>query len=147
MIWKPHVTVAAVIEQDGRFLLVEEHTDEGLRFNQPAGHLEEGESLLAAVVRETLEESAHHFQPTALIGIYLWPHPHKDLTYLRVAFTGTVTGFDPQRPLDHGIVRALWQDAAELPAERLRSPLVAQCIADYQAGRRYPLDMLRDIAG
>ena len=89
MIWTPHTTVAAVIEQDGKFLLVEEETAEGIRFNQPAGHLEEGESLFAAVIRETYEETAHHFEPQHLLGVYHWRHPTKDLTYLRFAFTGT----------------------------------------------------------
>ena len=92
MIWKPNVTVAAVIERDGKFLLVEEETESGLAFNQPAGHLEAGESLLDAVVRETMEETAYPFRPTALVGIYQWRHPVKDLTYLRFAFSGELQG-------------------------------------------------------
>ena len=114
MIWTPHTTVAAVIEQDGKFLLVEEETAEGIRFNQPAGHLEEGESLFAAVIRETYEETAHHFEPQHLLGVYHWRHPTKDLTYLRFAFTGNVTGFDPDQKLDDGIIRAVWMTLDEI---------------------------------
>lgn len=146
-IWKPHVVVAAVIEQDGRFLLVEEHTDDGLRFNQPAGHLEFGESLLDAVRRETFEETSHHFEPTALLGIYRWTAPAPPLrTYLRFAFTGVITGFDPTAPLDTGILRAVWLTPGEISELRARhrSPLLQRCIDDYQAGRRFPLDLLAD---
>jgi len=148
-IWKPHVVVAAVIEQDGKFLLVEEHTDDGIKFNQPAGHLEEGESLLDAVRREAFEETAHHFEPEALLGIYRWRHPNKPLrTYLRFAFTGQITGFDPTSALDEGILRAVWMSADEIAAtrHRHRSPLLQQCVADYLAGRRYSLDVLTDFA-
>ena len=108
MIWKPNVTVAAVIERDGKFLLVEEETESGLAFNQPAGHLEAGESLLDAVVRETMEETAYPFRPTALVGIYQWRHPVKDLTYLRFAFSGELQGEALPRALDEGIVAARW---------------------------------------
>src|SRR5262245_16394765 len=104
MVWKPNVTVAAVIEHAGSFLLIEEETERGRLFNQPAGHLEPGESLLEAVVRETLEESAHSFRPTALVGVYQWHQASADTTYLRFAFTGEVTGHDPARALDTGIV-------------------------------------------
>jgi 8-oxo-dGTP pyrophosphatase MutT (NUDIX family) len=144
MIWKPNVTVAAVVARDGKFLLVEEETDEGLAFNQPAGHLERGESLVAAVIRETREESAYDFQPTHLVGIYHWQHPSKDLTYLRFAFAGELRGFDPDRRLDTGIVAARWLDFDEVVAvqERHRSPLVRRCIDDLRAGRRYPLESL-----
>jgi len=143
--WKPNVTVAAVIENDGRFLLVEEETPEGLRVNQPAGHLDEGESLIAACVRETLEESAWHFTPTALVGIYLWPRPQGDITYLRFAFCGELGAHDAGRILDTGILRALWLTPAEIEAahSRHRSPLIMQCLADYLAGRRYSLELLR----
>jgi ADP-ribose pyrophosphatase YjhB (NUDIX family) len=144
-IWKPHVVVAAVIEEDGKFLLVEEETNEGLRFNQPAGHLEDGESLLDAVRREVFEETAHHFEPQALLGIYRWRHP-RGHTYMRFAFTGTVTGFDPTARLDEGILRAVWMTPREIAAQaaRHRSPLLAKCLDDYLAGREYPLDMLID---
>ena len=146
-IWKPSVTVAAVIERDGRFLLIEEETGDGLRFNQPAGHLDPDESLLQAVVRETLEESAHDFTPTALVGMYLArfvsPKTGEDVTYLRVTFAGTV-GAQHDRPLDDGIVRALWMTYEELVAcrARHRSDLVLQCVDDYRRGQRAPLELL-----
>jgi 8-oxo-dGTP pyrophosphatase MutT (NUDIX family) len=144
MIWKPNVTVAAVVARDGKFLLVEEETDEGLAFNQPAGHLERGESLVTAVIRETREETAYDFQPTHLVGIYHWQHPSKDLTYLRFAFAGELRGFDPDRRLDTGIIAARWLSFDEVVAvqERHRSPLVRRCIDDLRAGRRYPLESL-----
>lgn len=146
--WKPNVTVAAVIEQGGRFLLVEEETSEGLRFNQPAGHLEEGESLIEAAVRETLEETAHRFVPESLVGIYQWPRPDGTVTYLRFAFAGRLTGHEPGRPLDAGIHRAVWMSVAEVQASqaRHRSPLILQCMEDYLEGRRYPLELLRHYA-
>lgn len=141
--WKPNVTVAAVVERNGGFLLVEEQTADGLRYNQPAGHLEEGESLLDAVIRETLEESARHFTPTALVGIYQYRKPASPVTYLRFAFTGEVSAPE-DRPLDTGILRALWMPATDIRAcrERHRSPLLMQCVEDYIAGRRYPLQLL-----
>lgn len=144
-IWKPNVTVAAVVEQDGRFLLVEEETAEGLRFNQPAGHLDEGESLVAACTREALEETAYAFAPTALVGVYQWPRPQGDITYLRFAFSGKVGARETARQLDTGILRAVWMTPAEIAAcaERHRSPLVLQCVQDYLAGRRFPLDLIR----
>lgn len=143
-IWKPNVVVAAIIEENGRFLLVEEETDDGLRYNQPAGHLEKGESLLDAVRREAFEETAHHFEPQQLVGIYKWPHPTKDLTYLRFAFTGVVGGYDPTARLDDGILRAVWMTRDEIVTSqaRHRSPFVLRCVDDYLAGWRYPLDLL-----
>ena len=147
-VWKPHVVVAAVIERDGRFLLVEEETADGLRFNQPAGHLEEGESLLDAVRREVFEETAHHFEPEALLGVYRWRHPARERTYVRFAFTGTVTGHDPSARLDEGILRAVWMTPEEIraTAQRHRSPLLARCVEDYLAGKSYPLDLLTDFS-
>ena len=144
MIWKPNVTVAAVIERDGKFLLVEEETSQGLRYNQPAGHLEADESLLAAVTREVLEESAYHFVPQHLLGIYRWHSSDSDTTYLRFAFTGALTGHDPDRPLDNGILRALWLTPDEIRAtqKRHRSPLILRGVEDYLAGKRYPLELL-----
>jgi len=144
MVWKPHVTVASVVEQGGKFLLVEENSSDGLVFNQPAGHLEPGESLLQAVVRETLEETAYHFRPEWLLGVYRWRHPRKDITYLRFAFTGSISGHESERKLDTGIVRAAWLTLDEIRelAQRHRSPLVLDCIEDYRAGKRYPLDLL-----
>ena len=146
-IWRPHVTVASVIERDGAFLFVEEQSTEGLVINQPAGHWEAQESLLQAVVRETLEETAYRIQPRALIGIYRWPHPQKNVTYLRFAFTGEVLEHQPMQPLDHGILRALWLMPAELAAQtqRHRSPLVQRCVQDYLAGKRYPLEILNHL--
>ncbi|TRZ91457.1 MAG: NUDIX hydrolase [Rhodocyclaceae bacterium] len=144
-IWKPNVTVAAVIERDGRFLLVEEQTDDGIRYNQPAGHLDEGESLEAACRREMLEETAWHFQPRELVGVYQWRRAAGEITYLRFAYCGELGGHEAQRPLDEGILRALWLTPAELEElrDRHRSPLVMQCVADYLAGRRFPLDLIR----
>lgn len=143
--WKPNVTVAAVIERDGRFLMVEEETAEGLRFNQPAGHLEEGESLVHAAIRETLEETAYPFVPEYLVGVYQWPRPQGDITYLRFAFGGTVGEERDGQALDDGIVRALWMTVDELRAsrDRHRSPLIVQCVEDWLAGRRYGLELLR----
>jgi len=144
-IWKPNVTVAAVVERAGRFLLVEEETDDGVRFNQPAGHLDEGESLLAACAREVLEETAWHFVPRELVGIYQWRRPQGDVTYLRFAYSGELGEHEAQRPLDDGIQQAVWLTPAEIEAGRARhrSPLVMQCVADYLAGRRFPLDLVR----
>jgi len=146
MIWKPNVVVAAIIEREGKFLLVEEKADGRLVLNQPAGHLDEGESLLQAVVRETLEETAWHFTPEALLGVYRWPHPTKDVTYLRFAFTGRVTRHEESRALDHDIVRTLWLSPEEIRAEhaRHRSPQVERCLNDYLAGRCYPLELLKE---
>ena len=144
MIWKPNVTVAAIIEQDGKFLLVEEHTSQGVLFNQPAGHLESGESLLAAVARETLEESAYEFEPQHLIGIYRWHSPASDTTYLRFAFTGRILTHHPHQALDEGVICALWMTPEEIRASQThhRSPLVLRCVEDYLSGKRYPLDLL-----
>ncbi len=143
-IWKPNVTVAAVIEKEGRFLLVEEETDDGLRFNQPAGHLECREALVDAAAREALEETGHHFCPDSLVGIYSWRNEARDVTYLRFAFAGAVTGFEPERQLDDGIVAARWLTLGEVraSADRHRSPLVLRCIEDWLSGKRYPLELL-----
>lgn len=147
MIWTPHVTVAAVIEREDRFLFIEEE-DEGVPvFNQPAGHWEPGETLVEACIREALEESACRFVPRHLVGIYGWKHEAADITYLRFAYCGTVEGFEEGRALDKGILRAVWMSAAELRAQgnRLRSPLVTRCVEDYVAGRRYPLGMVEHV--
>ncbi len=144
--WSPSVTVAAIVEHGGRYLLVEEHTPEGLRLNNPAGHLEQGESPLEAVLRETLEETARVFTPQALLGLYLSrfvrPQTGEDVTYLRLAYCGTVGDELPGRALDDGIVRTLWLsfDEATAQSARMRSPQVLQCLADHRAGRRLPLD-------
>jgi 8-oxo-dGTP pyrophosphatase MutT (NUDIX family) len=144
-IWKPNTTVAALIERDGKFLLVEEETEAGIRLNQPAGHLDEGESLVAGCAREALEETAWHFHPQLLVGIYQWRRPLRDITYLRFAFAGNLGEHEPDRALDDGILRAVWMTPSELAAcpERHRSPLVLQCVEDWLSGRRFPLDMIR----
>jgi len=142
-----HITVAAAIEKDGHFLLVEERSDDEIVFNQPAGHLEAGESLIEAVVRETQEETAWHFQPTAILGIYHWASPKNQVTYLRFCFTGECLGHDPHQTLDNGIIRAWWLTRNEVIARtpQLRSPLVLRCIDDYLAGKRFPLALYADI--
>ena len=144
--WKPSVTVAAIIEREGRFLLVEEHTAEGLRLNNPAGHLDPGESLFQACAREALEETAHSFLPQALVGVYQsrFQRPGEDVTYLRFAFCGQLGELDLGRPLDTGIVRTLWVTPEEIRAsiERHRSPLVLRCMEDYLRGQRFGLDTL-----
>ena len=144
MIWKPNVTVAAVVMRDGKFLLVEEETEAGLAFNQPAGHLEAGESLIDAIIRKTLEETAYHFKPTHLIGVYNWKHLGKDVTYLRFAFGGELRGFEAERELDEGIVAARWLTLDEVKATqaRHRSPLILRCIEDQIVGKAGPLDLL-----
>lgn len=144
--WKPSVTVAAVIEKEGRFLLVEEETKLGLKLNNPAGHLEPGEAPAQGCAREVLEEAAHDFKPTAFIGVYLARSRKnstgEDQTYLRLAFCGELGAHHPQRALDQGIVRTVWMTAAEVrdSAARHRSPLVLRCIEDYLAGQRYPME-------
>ena len=148
MVWRPHVTVAAVLERDGKFLLVEEETDDGIRYNQPAGHLECRESLTDAAIREALEETGYHFLPKFLVGVYNWRNEAKDITYLRFAFGGEITGHDTQRQLDVGIIAAHWLPLDEIRAleTRHRSPLILRCIEDCQAGKRYPLELLTHYA-
>lgn len=147
--WRPNVTVAAVVERNGRFLLVEEDTADGIRLNQPAGHLDPGESPAEGAVRETLEETARVFVPDGLVGIYLSrfqrPARGEDVTYLRLAYGGSAGEPDPARALDEGIVRTLWMTLDEVRAsrERHRSALVLRCIEDHAAGRRFPLDAVQ----
>jgi 8-oxo-dGTP pyrophosphatase MutT (NUDIX family) len=143
-IWKPNVVVAAIAERDGKFLLVEEETEDGMRLNQPAGHWERNETLMEAAVREALEETAHVVEPVALIGAYTTYNPERDITYLRFAYACKVIGFDPDYKLDHGIVRAVWLTPEEIAASpiRHRSPLVMRCVQDYLTGRRFPLDFV-----
>ena len=147
--WKPSVTVAAIIERDGRYLLVEEHTPEGLKLNNPAGHLDPGESPEQGVAREALEETTHTFTPEALVGIYLSrfqrPASGEDVTYLRLAYTGQLGPAQADRRLDDGIVRTVWMtpDEVRATADRHRSPLVLRCIEDHLAGQRYPLALVQ----
>lgn len=145
--FKPNSTVAAIIEQNGKFLLVEEKTDRGNRFNQPAGHLEDNETLVQAVIRETLEESAYDFVPTALLGVYHWKHPHNDTTYLRFAFIGTVGVHYETLDLDDGIIRAAWMTLDEIreKAALMRSPQVLTCIEDYLSGKSFPLEVITNL--
>lgn len=139
---KPDVTVAAVTEEAGRFLVVEERIRQRVVFNQPAGHVEIGETLIDAVIREVREETAWRFEPAALIGAYLWHNPANARTTLRFAFSGTVSDHRPSQPLDRGIITTHWLSREELleRSPRLRSPLVLRCIDDYLSGRRLPLD-------
>lgn len=149
MVWKPNVTVAAVVERDGRFLLVEEETSEGIRLNQPAGHLEPDESIVAAVQREMLEETAYAFTAEQLVGIYRWSRSGSELTYLRFAFSGRLGEHHSERPLDTGIIRTIWLGHDEIlgSVARHRSPLVLRCVEDYLAGRRYSIDALIECGG
>lgn len=143
-IWKPHVTVAAIIERDGRFLMIEE-TVRGKRvINQPAGHLEPNEALSDAVIRETLEESAWHFTPTQITGVYLWTAP-SNKTFLRVCYTGHCSHQEAERQLDDGILRVMWLTREEIMRSHVRSPMVLQGIDDYLAGQRYPLALFRQL--
>jgi len=148
MVWTPRTTVAAVIENDGKFLLVEEEIGQQAYtvFNQPAGHLENGESLIDAIIRETLEETGYDFKPTAITGVYRWIEPNSGDTYMRFCFSGDVTAHKPDLPLDEGIVAAHWLSLEEIKKLniRLRSPLVKSCLDDYLANHRYPLELLQN---
>lgn len=150
--WKPSATVAAIIEKEGKFLLVEEHTPEGLRLNNPAGHLDEGESPVHGCAREALEETMHLFTPTYLLGVYMsrirrparGQRAAEDITYLRFAFGGELGSLQPGRSLDTGIVRTLWLSPDEIRGsfERHRSPLVVRCMEDHLRGQRFPLELI-----
>jgi len=146
-VWKPSVTVAAVVHHEGRFLLVEEHTPDGLRINQPAGHLEFGESLEAGAIREAREETTRDFAPSHLLGVYLMPTGSSEAqaTYLRVAYVGTVGPERADRQLDPDILRTVWLSRDEIAArqDQLRSPLVLRCVEDYLAGQRAPLGLVQ----
>jgi 8-oxo-dGTP pyrophosphatase MutT (NUDIX family) len=147
MILHPDLTVAAIVERDGQFLLVEERVAKRMVFNQPAGHVEKGEQFIDAVVRETFEETAWTFHPEALVGVYFWEQPNQPRSFLRAAFCGRVSAHDPARRLDRGIERAVWLTREEIVARsaRLRSPMVLNCIDDYLAGARYPLDVIKHL--
>jgi len=147
MIWKPRVTVAVIAERHQRFLMVEEDIQGTVRYNQPAGHLEDEESLVDAVIRECLEETAWHFQPEALVGLYRWRNSRNGETYLRATFYGSCVSADTHRALDRGIVAAHWLTLDEIRSLscQLRSPLVLRSIQDYLRGNRYPLEVLVDL--
>lgn len=145
MVWKPHVTVAAIIEQDRRFLVVEEETSYGLQFNQPAGHLDEGESLVAAVKREVQEETGWQFEPEHIVSIQLWRKNPNFPSFVRVCFSGYCHSHNPTQQLDDGIIATHWltRDEIETERRRLRSPLVLTSIDDYLSGQRHPLSLLK----
>jgi 8-oxo-dGTP pyrophosphatase MutT (NUDIX family) len=147
-VWRPSATVAAVIERDGRFLFVEEVQDGRRVLNQPAGHLDPNETLIAACKREVLEETAHRFEPTGLVGIYRWHYQPADVTFLRFCFSGRIRGTE-DRPLDKEIVALHWLTPGELRARAAmhRSPLVQQCLDDYLAGRNFPIEVLSKTHG
>jgi 8-oxo-dGTP pyrophosphatase MutT (NUDIX family) len=144
---RPAVTVATIVERDGRFLLVEEETRAGRKLNQPAGHLEAGETIAAGAARETLEETGWRVAPAHLVGIYTWSARDDSPMFVRFAFAASALSHDVARPLDHGIVQALWLTYDELVARRAdhRSPLVLRCIDDYRAGRRWPADVIAEV--
>lgn len=149
MVWTPRATVAAVIERDGKFLMVEEpaSNSDTTVFNQPAGHLEEHETLLQAVIREVNEETAWQFTPRYILGFYQWQHPSGEKTYMRTTYVGTVDNHRPEQPLEDGILQACWLSRDELVerSAQLRSPMVLACIDDYLQGTRYPLELYRHI--
>ena len=147
MVWKPHVTVAAVIERDGKFLMVEEIADEKTVYNQPAGHLEKNESLIDAVVREVQEETAWKFSPEYVVGIYRQHIEASDRTYLRVCFSGQCNEHSPEQALDKGILSAPWLSRDELTVQldKLRSPMVLKCIDDYLTGQHYSMELIHDM--
>ena len=144
---RPVTTVATIVERNGAFLLVEEETSAGVRINQPAGHLEAGETLVAAAVRETLEETGYHVTPTALVGIYRWQAPLTGATFIRFAYAAQVVSHEPQRTLDEGILRAFWLPYDDLIASRARhrSPLVLRCVNDFRSGAKLPLDFVTEL--
>lgn len=148
MRWNPEVTVAAVVEADGRFLLVEELIAGKLVLNQPAGHVEDHETLIDALVRETREETAWRLRPESLVGIYLWRSPESGRSFLRFAFCGSVDQHDASQPLDRGIQRTLWLSRTQMRAQsaRLRSPMVMRSVDDYLKGRRLPLDTVSSLS-
>jgi 8-oxo-dGTP pyrophosphatase MutT (NUDIX family) len=147
MVWKPHVTVAAVVEREGRFLLVEENTPDGVRFNQPAGHLEAGETLQEAVVREVKEETAWQFVPEHVLSIHLWRKSPNESSFLRCCFTGRCVDYQPDQPLDEGIIATHWLSPEEIRAasDRHRSPLVTLAVEEYLSGQRYPLSLMKSL--
>lgn len=148
MQWKPNVTVAAIAHRDGRFLIVEEKADGSAVFNQPAGHLERGETLIDAVRREVLEETGWEYEPECLVGIYLYPAPRSEVSYLRFCFAGGCVRHHPGRSLDEEIIRVTWMSRCELAGneQRMRSPMVLRCIDDFLSGRSYPIGLLNHLS-
>lgn len=146
-IWKPDVTVAAIVEHEGRFLFIEERVRGRLVLNQPAGHLEAGESLIDALVRETLEESGWQVAPSGLVGIYLWTSPVDGVSFMRVTLAATPVRHEPARTLDQGIERALWLGPDELAAYPVphRSPMVLHSLRDYLSNGAGPMDRLQHV--
>lgn len=144
--WKPNVTVAAIVEQGGNFLMVQENINGRIVYNQPAGHWDFGETLIQAVIRETLEETAWHVQPTALISINQWQNAQQ-VTYLRFCFCGQALQQEPQRQLDEDIIQALWMSYPQLQqhSQQLRSPMVLHDIDRYRSGHRYDLTLLQTL--
>jgi len=144
---RPALTVATIVERDGRFLLIEEETRSGLRLNQPAGHVETGESIVSAAARETLEEAAWRVDPTALVGIYQWQSPDSGTTFVRFTFAATPRRHEPNRPLDKGILRALWLSYDDIAERRdlHRNPLLLRSLDDYCAGTRWPLGVIANL--
>lgn len=146
MSWHPHATVAVIVEKDGKFLLVEEHSSGQIVLNQPAGHIEDNESFITAAIRETLEETAWHVKPEFLVGLYVHRSSNNNVTYHRTCYYAKALGFDADRKLDDGIIRAIWLSRDEIAANlpKLRSPMVLKCIDDYLAGNRYPLEFIHE---
>ena len=144
MEWQPHVTVATVVEKNGKYLLVEERCNGELVFNQPAGHLDSGETLAEAAVRETFEETGWHVQLQGVVGVALYTSPHNQVTYHRTTFFATAVAQDSEQALDEGIEQAVWMSYDDILAnrDRMRSHLVIKCIEQYQQGHRYPIDLV-----
>lgn len=144
MIWTPHATVATIVEQDGRFLFVDEMADGRRVLNQPAGHVDEHESILDAALRETIEETGWEVEITGLVGIYTYTAPHNQVTYYRFCYAARPLREIPDAQLDHDIIGPVWLSLEELNARRdqWRSPLVIKCVQDYLAGRLFPLDLV-----
>ena len=147
MIWTPRLTVAAVIETDGKFLMVEERKDARTVYNQPAGHVENQESIQDAIIREVKEETAWDFTPEYIVGFYKWRKQDIDTTIIRLCFAGSVTHHDPKQALDDGILAANWfshEEITAIDAQRMRSPMVRQCLDDYRRNIKYPLEMISE---
>ncbi|MGQ0697571.1 MAG: NUDIX hydrolase [Panacagrimonas sp.] len=147
--WQPHIVVAAVVERDGRYLIVEERINDELRINQPAGHWEQGETLIEGLKREALEETAWDVEPTGFLGVYEWQPASLPYPFVRFAFVATALHHHADRKLDTGIERALWLTPDELQARahQHRGPAVMQCIEDQRAGRIYPLSVIQHLIG